>query len=108
MSAVECLPEWPPLTAQQHLVRQGGKVSAVDRKGDREWGGTAQQQHAATPMHLAYPCLTRLWAINTARTRWGLPLLPVPDVPLSDRRQAQKEARHLNKRREDYDRDRVG
>lgn len=86
------------------LGRLGGKVSAVDRKGDREWGRRAQRQCAAATMHLAYPGLTRLWAINAARTRWGLPVLPVPDVPLSDRRQPQKEARHLKKRRDAYDR----
>jgi hypothetical protein len=58
-------------------------------------------------MHLAYPGLTRLWAINAARKRWGLPLLSVPDVPLNERRQAQKEARHLKKRRDAYDRERA-
>lgn len=89
------------------LGRLGGKVSAVDRKGNSEWGRRAQRQRAAVTMHLAYPGLTRFWAINAARTRWGLPVLPVPEVPLTERRQAQKEARHLRKRRADYERDRA-
>jgi len=58
-------------------------------------------------MHLAYPSLSRLWAINAARTRWGLPLLTVPEVPLTEQRQAQKEARHLTKRRDAYERGRA-
>jgi hypothetical protein len=91
----------------QQLGRLGGKASAADRKGNSEWGRRAQRQRAAAVMHLAYPGLSRLWPINAARTRWGLPLLPVPDVPLSERRQAQKEARHLEKRRGAFERDRA-
>jgi hypothetical protein len=79
-------------------------VSAVDRKGNSEWGRGAQRQRAAVAIHLAYPGLSQLWAINAARTRWGLPLLPVPEVPVSDRRLAQREARHLQRRQAQHDR----
>ena len=68
------------------LGRLGGKASAADRKGNSEWGRRAQRQRAAAAMHLAYPGLSRLWAINAARMRCRLPILPVPNVPLSDRR----------------------
>jgi hypothetical protein len=66
-----------------------------------------QRQRAAAAMHRAYPGLTWLWAINAARTRWSLPLLPVPEAPLLDRRLAQREARHLQKRRDAYEQNRA-
>jgi hypothetical protein len=58
----------------QCLGRLGGKVSAADRKGDREWGRRAQRQRAAKAQKQHYPGLISNWARNAARARWGLPL----------------------------------
>jgi hypothetical protein len=64
----------------QQLGRIGGKISAVDRKGNSEWGRKAQRQRAAKAQKLCYPELSKEWARNANRARWGRPLKPLPDV----------------------------
>ena len=88
----------------QRLGRLDGKVSGAARKGDREWGRTAQRQRAAKAQKQHYPTLAVLWARNAARARSGWPLLSVPEVPLTPARQAAREERRLQKRRRNYER----
>jgi hypothetical protein len=57
----------------ERLGRLGGKVSAADRKGDREWGRRAQRQRAARAQKQHYPDLVAKWARNANRARWGSP-----------------------------------
>jgi hypothetical protein len=64
----------------QRLGRLGGKVSAADRKGDREWGRKAQRQRTARAQKRHYPELSKEWARNANRARWGKPLKPLPHV----------------------------
>lgn len=87
----------------QRLGHLGGKVSAAERKGDREWGRRAQRQRAAKAQKRHYPGLVAKWARNAARARWGKPLEPLPEVPLTPARFATREARQLRKRRKDYE-----
>jgi hypothetical protein len=74
----------------KQLGRLGGKVSAADRKGDREWGRKAQRQRAAKVQKQRWPELSRIWIENARRTRWGLPLIPVSpvDTPAANRMRA--------------------
>ena len=62
------------------LARLGGKVSAVDRKGNSAWGRKTHRQRAAKAQKLCYPELSKEWARNANRARWGSPLSPLPDV----------------------------
>jgi len=64
----------------QRLGRLGGKASAVDRKGDREWGRRMQRKRAAGAQKRHYPELSKEWARNANRARWRKPLKPLPDV----------------------------
>jgi hypothetical protein len=64
----------------QQLGRLGGKVSTVDRNGNSEWGRKAQRQRAAKAQKQHYPELSKEWARNANRARWGRPLKPLPDV----------------------------
>src|SRR5262245_25827160 len=64
----------------QRLGRLGGKVSAAERKGNSEWGRRAQRQRAARAQKQHYPELSKEWARNANRSRWGRLLKPVPDV----------------------------
>ena len=64
----------------KQLGRLGGKVSAAGRKGDREWGRKAQRQRAAKAQKRHYPELSKEWARNANRARWGRPLKPLLDV----------------------------
>jgi hypothetical protein len=72
----------------QRLGRLGGKASAVDRKGDREWGRRMQRKRAARAQKQHYPHLMMLWAENAWRTRWGHPRVPVPKVGRWRKREA--------------------
>jgi len=64
----------------QRLGRLGGKVSAADRKGDREWGRRAQRQRAGRAQKRHYPELSKECTRNANRARWGKPLKRLPDV----------------------------
>jgi hypothetical protein len=72
----------------QRLGRLGGKVSAVDRKGDREWGRRMQRRRASRAQKQHYPHLVTLWAENAWRTRWCHPRVPVPKVGRWRKREA--------------------
>lgn len=61
----------------QRLGRLGGKVSAADRKGNSQWGRRMQRKRAARARKQHYPELSKEWARNANRARWGKPL---PDV----------------------------
>ena len=62
------------------LGRLGGQASAIDRKGNSAWGRKAQRQRAAKAQKQHYPELSKEWARNANRARWGRPLKPLPDV----------------------------
>ena len=64
----------------KQLGRFGGQVSAAARKGDREWGRKAQRQRAAKAQKQRWPKLSKEWARNANRARWGRPLKPLPVV----------------------------
>ena len=96
--------------------RLGGKASGALRKGDSAWGrALARHRNQKRGGHAraeSYPKLCRLWAQRAAAIRWnptrakrGLPLLPVPDVPLVDSTAAarMRELRALRRRRREYD-----
>ncbi len=53
-------------------------MSAVDRKGEREWGRKAERQRAAEALRQHCLGLVPKWARNAARVRWGLPLATRP------------------------------
>ena len=98
------------LTARQarDLGRVGGKECARRRVGDSQWGRAMHCRRAALAMHRCYPSLAVTWARNAGRARRGLPPLPVPEVPLTGRRLAQREARRRARRREAYELARAG
>jgi len=64
----------------QRLGRLGGKDSARARVGDREWGRRMQRKRAARAQKRHYPELSKEWARNANRARWGKSLKPLPDV----------------------------
>jgi len=64
----------------RRLGRLGGKASAVDRKGNREWGRRARRRRAARAQQRHYPELSKEWARNANRARWGRPLKLLPDI----------------------------
>jgi hypothetical protein len=106
--ATGCAP-FPYLVSKrqaQLLGRLGGKASAADRKGNSEWGRRMQRKRAAKAQKRHYPDLVRKWAHNAAYARWGKPLEPVPLV-MTPKATADREARQLRKRREQYERDRA-
>ncbi len=89
----------------QQLGRSGGKISAVDRKGDSAWGRRAQQQRAARAQKQHYPELSKAWARNANRVRRGKHLEPVPLVMTSAAIIA-RETWQLRQRREGHERER--
>jgi hypothetical protein len=90
----------------QRLGRLGGKESARGRVGDSEWGRRMRRLRGARTQQRCYPTLHKAWARNANRARWGKPPEPVPLV-MTDKAVAEREARRLKKRREDYDRERA-
>lgn len=51
-----------------------------DAKRNSQWGATMLRRRGWLRQQALYPGLTQLWRLNAIRTRWGLPLLPVPDL----------------------------
>src|SRR5215470_18925900 len=77
------------------MGRAGGLVSpTAGRTGNSAWGRRmvaylgqqAQQKH--------YPGLSKIWARNANRVRWGLPLEPAPliQTPAAIRRRRERAA----------------
>src|SRR5881396_3889469 len=98
--------------ARSRRANRLARLGAAARKGDSAWGrmmalkSVGQRGGKARAKH--YPTLVKLWAQRAAAIRWnptrakrGLPLLPVPDVPLVDSTAAarMRELRALRRRR---------
>src|SRR5262245_38510048 len=87
------------------IGRLGGLKTGAARDGDSEWGQRMRRRRGGRTQKLCYPTLWPLWLENARRTRRGLPLLPIPEVPAELMRPSsvqQREARRLAQAKKEY------
>ena len=82
------------------MGRAGGLVSpTAGRKGDSAWGRRMVAQRGQQAQQEHYPGLSKVWARNANRVRWGLPLERVPLIQTPDAIRRRRERKAERERR---------